>query len=155
MAQLKFSGIQPVEFNGRDCTPKLDTGKRLRLARLKFDEASIDETDRVLASCFPDDEEYVAEFLRSKMTPADKHILQAYLLNGEKEREALALTSFAFDMEKIRPVSIYMDLAHLVNHDALRLPMSVLAAYMFQHSNMSRSQNALYVQLKRYRKMSE
>ena len=78
-----------------------------------------------------------------------------YLLNDEKEREALALTSFAFDMEKIRPVSIYMDLAHLVNHDALRLPMSVLAAYMFQHSNMSRSQNALYVQLKRYRKMSE
>ena len=48
-----------------------------------------------------------------------------YLLNDEKEREALALTSFAFDMEKIRPVSIYMDLAHLVNHDALRLPMSV------------------------------
>ena len=78
-----------------------------------------------------------------------------YLLNDEKEREALALTSFAFDMEKIRPISIYMDLAHLVNHDALRLPMSVLAAYMFQHSNMSRSQNALYVQLKRYRKMCE
>ena len=78
-----------------------------------------------------------------------------YLLNDEKEREALALTSFAFDMEKIRPISIYMDLAHLVNHEALRLPMSVLAAYMFQHSNMSRSQNALYVQLKRYRKMSE
>jgi len=78
-----------------------------------------------------------------------------YLLNDEKEREALALTSFAFDMEKIRPVSIYMDLVHLINQDALRFPMSVLAAYMFQHSNMSQSQNALYVQLKRYRKMSE
>ena len=78
-----------------------------------------------------------------------------YLLNDDKAREALALTSFAFDMERIRPVSIYMDLVHLVNHDALRLPMSVLAAYMFQHSNMSQSQNALYVQLKRYRKMSE
>jgi hypothetical protein len=78
-----------------------------------------------------------------------------YLLNDDKAREALALTSFVFDMERIRPVSIYMDLAHLVNHDALRLPMSVLAAYMFQHSNMSRSQNALYVQLKRYRKMCE
>ena len=78
-----------------------------------------------------------------------------YLLNDEKEREALALTSFVFDMEKIRPVSIYMDLVHLINQDALRFPMSVLAAYMFQHSNMSQSQNALYVQLKRYRKMSE
>ena len=58
-------------------------------------------------------------------------------------------------MERIRPVSIYMDLVHLINQDALRFPMSVLAAYMFQHSNMSQSQNALYVQLKRYRKMSE
>lgn len=93
MAQLKFSGIQPVEFNGRDCTPKLDTGKRLRLERLKFDEANMDETDRVLASCFPDDEEYVAQFLRDKMTPADKHILQAYLLNGEKAIAMLDRTS--------------------------------------------------------------
>ena len=80
---------------------------------------------------------------------------QPYLVNDDKDTDALARTSFVFDMEKIRPVSIYMDLVHLVNHDALRLPMSVLAAYMFQHSNMSQSQNALYVQLKRYRKMSE
>ena len=80
---------------------------------------------------------------------------QPYLVNDDKDTDALARTSFVFDMEKIRPVSIYMDLVHLVNHDALRSPMSVLAAYMFQHSNMSQSQNALYVQLKRYRKMSE
>ena len=95
MAQLKFSGIQPVEFNGRDCTPALDTGKRLRLARLKFDEANIDETDRILASCFPDDEEFVKDFLATKMTPADKHILQAYLLNGEKAIAMLDRTSDA------------------------------------------------------------
>lgn len=95
MAQLKFSGIQPVEFNGRDCTPALDTGKRLRLARLKFDEANIDEADRILASCFPDDEEYVKNFLATKMTPADKHILQAYLLNGEKAIAMLDRTSDA------------------------------------------------------------
>ena len=80
---------------------------------------------------------------------------QPYLVNDDKDTDALARTSFVFDMEKIRPVSIYMDLVHLINQDALRFPMSVLAAYMFQHSNMSQSQNALYVQLKRYRKMSE
>lgn len=71
---------------------------------------------------------------------------------GQTEDE-LILTSFQFDFEQIRPVNIYMDLAHLINHDALRVPMSVLAAYMFQHSNLSKSENALYVQLKRYRNM--
>lgn len=69
--------------------------------------------------------------------------------------DALQLYHFEFDLTAIRPVSIYMDLVHLVNHDALRPPMSVLAAYMFQHSNLSCSENALYVQLKRYKKMCE
>ena len=78
-----------------------------------------------------------------------------YLINDPKETDALSLTYFTFDMTTIRPVSIYMDLTHLVNHDALRPPMSVLARYMYQHSNLSRSKNALYVQLKRYRKMCE
>ena len=76
-----------------------------------------------------------------------------YLGNDEKETDALAMTSFVFDMEKIRPVNIYMDLANLINHDALCVPMSVLSAYMFQHSNLSKSEKALYVQLKRYRSM--
>jgi len=37
----------------------------------------------------------------------------------------------------------------------LTLCEHVLAAYMFQHSNLSRSENALYVQLKRYRRLCE
>ena len=79
----------------------------------------------------------------------------SYLINDDQNMDALAMTCFEFDMTAIRPVSIYIDLAHLVNHGALRSPMSVLAAYMFQHSNLSRSKNALYVQLKRYRKLCE
>ena len=77
---------------------------------------------------------------------------QQYLAEGG-QADKLALTSFKFDLTKIRPVNIYMDLAHLINHDALCVPMSVLAAYLFQHSNLSRSEKALYVQLKRYRSM--
>ena len=80
---------------------------------------------------------------------------QPYLSNATTKVDALNLTNFQFDLTAIRPVSIYMDFAHLINHDALRLPMSVLAAYMFEHSNLSISENALYVQLKRYKKMCE
>ncbi len=85
MAQLKFSGIQPVSFDNRDCMPALDNSKILRLGRLKFDtEANIEEADKILASCFPDDEDFVYEFLSTKMLATDKRILQSYLLNGEK-----------------------------------------------------------------------
>ena len=76
-----------------------------------------------------------------------------YLIGDYPDIDAIALGNFQFDFEQTRPVCVYMDLARLINCDALSAPMSVLAAYMFQHSNLSRSENALYVQLKRYRKM--
>ena len=76
-----------------------------------------------------------------------------YLTNSVDEADVMNLNCFQFNLNEIRPVCIYTDLAHLVNHDALRSPLSVLAAYMFQHSNLSKSENALYVQLKRYKKM--
>ena len=56
---------------------------------------------------------------------------------------------------RIQPSTIYLDLAQLINQGGLQCSMSVLAAYMFTHSNLSRSENALYVQLKRYKKLSE
>ena len=76
-----------------------------------------------------------------------------YLINDNIGIDALALSNFQFDFEQTRPVCIYMDLARLINHDGLSSSMSVLAAYLFQHSNLSCSENALYVQLKRYKKM--
>ena len=77
------------------------------------------------------------------------------LINDDPNIDALTVNNFQFDFEQIRPVCIYMDLARLINHDALSEPMSVLAAYLFLHSNLSRSENALYVQLKRYKKLCE
>ena len=76
-----------------------------------------------------------------------------FLIDDDPDKEALRLNRFQFDFEQTRPVSIYMDLARLINHDALSSPVSVLAAYLFLHSNLSSSENALYVQLKRYKKM--
>lgn len=77
---LSFNGLEPVEFGGKDCTPKLDTEIKLRLSQIKDYNESADE---VLASAFPKDEAYVKEFLKDKMTVFDKQTLHAYLLGGE------------------------------------------------------------------------
>ena len=83
MAQLSFDGIQPVRFGGRDCTPSVDAELRLRVQNLEFgtdaDEARANE---ILAKAFPQDEEYVKEFLEKQMTPFEKQQLQAYLIAG-------------------------------------------------------------------------
>ena len=76
-----------------------------------------------------------------------------FLIDDAPDKDALRFNRFQFDFEQTRPVCIYMDLARLINHDALSSPVSVLAAYLFLHSNLSSSENALYVQLKRYKKM--
>jgi hypothetical protein len=88
---LKFSGIQPVQFGAKDCTPAtIDTETRLRLDRLRFDtEADTKKAEETLAGCFPDDEAYVLEFIRTKMTETDKRYLQAYLTGGERAITAL------------------------------------------------------------------
>lgn len=78
-----------------------------------------------------------------------------FLTDADPDADALQFSTFQFDLSQIRPATVYLDFAHLINHDALQSPMSVLAAYMFQHSNLSRSENALYVQLKRYRRLCE
>ena len=75
-------------------------------------------------------------------------------LIGETE-DMMKLNEFKFDLSRIQPSTIYLDLAQLINQGGLQCSMSVLAAYMFTHSNLSRSENALYVQLKRYKKLSE
>ena len=75
-------------------------------------------------------------------------------LIGETE-DVMKLNEFKFDLSRIQPSTVYLDLAQLINQGGLQYSMSVLAAYMFTHSNLSRSENALYVQLKRYKKLSE
>lgn len=83
MAQLRFDGLQPVGFGGRDCAPKVNTEQRLRLQGLKFaTDADSEKADKLMAECFPDDEEYVAGFLKEQMSPFEKQQLRAYLVAG-------------------------------------------------------------------------
>ena len=76
-------------------------------------------------------------------------------LTDASEGDALELTTFFFDLEWIRPVEVYMDLARLIIHDGLIPPMSVLARYMATHSNLSKSEATLYSLLKRYKRICE
>lgn len=78
MAYLSLSTLEPVDFGGRECTPKLDTETKLRLSQIKKYDARACE---VIATAFPDDEDYVKGFL-ANMTTIDIQILHAYLLGG-------------------------------------------------------------------------
>lgn len=83
MAQLSFDGIQPVRFGGHDCTPSIDAELRLRVQALKFDtDADEAHANEILAKAFPNDEEYVKDFLEKQMAPFEKQQLQAYLIAG-------------------------------------------------------------------------
>ncbi len=104
---------------------------------------------------FADNMPLSAFFRENSHTELRKRIetWRSYLINDDAAKDALVLTHFQFDLTQIRPVTVYMDLAQLINHDALLQPMTVLASYLFRHSNLSKSEKALYVQLKRYVKM--
>lgn len=79
---LHFNGIEPIDFKGRMCEPKLDAEKKLRLSNIKFDTAEqVAHADEVLASCFDDD--YAKDFIRNKLSNADKVVLKTYLEAGE------------------------------------------------------------------------
>jgi len=83
---LSFDGVQPVKFGGKECTPKIDTETKMRLADIKKYDS---EADRVLAAAFPNDEEYVYKFLKEKMTLLDKETLHGYLIGGDTMVETI------------------------------------------------------------------
>lgn len=79
---LHFNGLEPIDFKGKKCEPKVDTEARLRLSTIKFGtDAEIREANEVLASCF--DEPYAKDFIRDKLSPDDKEVLRTYLVSGE------------------------------------------------------------------------
>lgn len=79
---LHFNGLEPIDFKGKLCEPKMDTEKKLRLSQVKFDTTEqIREADEILASCF--DEEFAKQFIREKLSTDDKIVLKTYLCNGE------------------------------------------------------------------------
>ena len=79
---LHFNGLEPIDFKGKLCEPKLDAEKKLRLANIKFEtEEQISNADDILTSCF--DDEYAKTFIREKLSVDDKIVLRTYLCNGE------------------------------------------------------------------------
>lgn len=94
---LHFNGLEPIDFKGKECTPKVDTEARLRLSTIKFGtDAEIREADEVLASCF--EEQYAKDFIRDKLSPDDKEVLRTYLVGGETGLNRLNdITSGALD----------------------------------------------------------
>lgn len=79
---LHFNGLEPIDFKGKLCEPKVDAEKKLRLQNAKFDtEANIRTADDILASCFDDD--YAKDFIREKLSTDDKILLRTYLVGGE------------------------------------------------------------------------
>ena len=79
---LHFNGLEPIDFKGHLCEPKLDAEKKLRLANIKFDTVEeITVANEVLASCFDDD--FAKDFIREKLSTDDKVVLKTYLTGGE------------------------------------------------------------------------
>lgn len=86
---LKIAAIEPVEFGDRKCFPKLNADKRLRLAQIKQDtEQARAKANQVIASCFPDDEDFVLDFLENQISENDRQILTLYLRGGQTALDA-------------------------------------------------------------------
>lgn len=71
-----------------------------------------------------------------------------YLVNDDPTVEALELSYFNFDKQRIRSKDVYADLLVLVHKNALKTPMALLAYYLSTHSNLSASYTSLYQQLR-------
>ena len=74
-----------------------------------------------------------------------------YLIGDASSIDALAMTLFEFDRKRIYSNRVYYDLLDLDDSGALQVPLSQLASYLADHSNLSQSYDTLYRQLKKYR----
>lgn len=74
-----------------------------------------------------------------------------YLVGDDPSLDVLNITHFEFDKKRIYSNRVYYDLLDLDALGALQVPLSQLASYFADHSNLSRSYATLYRQLKMYR----
>lgn len=82
---LKIAGIEPVELGERKCMPRMDADKRLRLSQLEYNtKTDLAAAAKVIASCFPNDEDYAKEFLTNYAGPTDMQLVALYLQGGQK-----------------------------------------------------------------------
>ena len=74
-----------------------------------------------------------------------------FLIDDDASVDALAITRFEFDKNRIYSNKVYRDLCELDGLGALQVSLSQQARYLADHSNLSRSFATLYQQLKNYR----
>lgn len=74
-----------------------------------------------------------------------------FLIDDDPSINALAITHFEFDKKRIYSNRVYYDLLDLDDLGALQVPLSQLASYLADHTNLSQSYDTLYRQLKKYR----
>ena len=74
-----------------------------------------------------------------------------YLTNDDATIDALQLSHFEFDKDRIYSNKVYRDLCGLDALGALQVSLSQLSRYLAERSNLSRSYATLYQQLKYYR----
>lgn len=92
---LHFNGLEPIDFKGHMCEPKIDAEKKLRLSKIQFETMEqVREADEVLTSCF--DDEFAKNFIREKLSVDDKMVLKTYLVSGETGLNRLSKATDGF-----------------------------------------------------------
>ena len=74
-----------------------------------------------------------------------------YLIDDDASVDALAITHFEFDKNRIYSNKVYYDLLDLEVVGALQVSLSQLSNYLANHTNLSSSYATLYRQPKKYR----
>ena len=75
-----------------------------------------------------------------------------FLIDNDPSVDALQISQFHFNKKRITARQVYIDLISLKERGALRPSMKMLADYLFEHTNLSKSANALYQLLTRCRR---
>ena len=103
--------------------------------------------------CFNDDTPLSALFRKTHYEELRKVIdsWRPYLIGNDVSVDAVAMTHFEFDKNRIYSNKVYRDLCELDAIGALHVSLNQLAHYLADHSNLSRSYATLYQQLKYYR----
>jgi hypothetical protein len=77
--------------------------------------------------------------------------LRPNLLYDDPNVDALALNNYIIDHKKIAAKQVYMMLIELIEKGALLVTLKVFAKFLFDRSNLSKTNSTLYVLMTRYR----
>ena len=75
-----------------------------------------------------------------------------FLIDNDPLVDPLQISQFHFNKKRITARQVYIDLISLKECGALRPSMKTLADYLFEHTNLSKSADALYQLLTRCRR---